>query len=271
MFAAALQAGGQLQCLPFVNARQHQPLGKFGFAYRQGAGFVKGQHINFVGQFKRLRVFDEDSVFGSDACTRHDGGGCGQPQCARAGNHQHRHRMHHGQLKRMACEPPAQQRGEGNHQHHGYKYRTDFIDQALNGRFGGLSVFNQRDDLCQHGLASHSGDLHHDAAFAIDGTACELVAELFGNRKRLACQHGLIDLRQTLQQRAIDRKAFPRLDHNAVAHQHLSHGHIDFAIQAHQMRDIRAQGVQCANGGGRLPLGACLQPLAQQHKGNDDG
>ncbi len=47
---------------------------------------------------------------------------------------------------------------------------------------------------------------------------------------------------------------------------HLSNGHIDLAIEPDQVRHIRPQGVQRADGRGGLALGAGLQKLAQQHQ-----
>ena len=270
VFAAALQAGGHAQRFKCIHAGQPEKLGQFRFAYCQRASFVKGHYIDLVRYLKRLRVFDQNAVFGRHPGTRHDGGGRRQAEGAGAGNDQHRHRINQRQLKCMAGQPPPQQRGKCNHQHHGYKHGADLIHQPLNRGFGGLRVFNQRNDVRQHGGAAHGADLHHYPAVTIDRATRQLTADFFRYRQRFACQHRLIDLGVAFAQRAIYRESLTRFDHQLVIHQHLGHRYIHLAICAQQMRDFRPQRMQRPNGGCGLPLGARLQPFAQQHQRDDN-
>ena len=208
-------------------------------------------------------------MLGRHARARHDGGGRGQPQRARAGNHQHRHGADQCHLHAHARPPPAQQGTQRNQQHHGHKDVGHLVHQPLYRCLGGLRILHQPDDAREHRLRAHRTHLQHDAALAVDGAARQAIALRLGHGQRLARQHGFVHLRVALQQHAIDGDALAGAHHQPVAHHHLGHGHIDLAGFAQQVRHIGPQAVQGADGRRGLVLGACLQPLAQQHQRDD--
>ena len=216
-----------------------------------------------------LGVLDQNSVLRRHPCARHDGGGRSQPQRAGAGDDEDRHGVDDSGLERVAGQPPSQQSGQRQHQHHRHEYRANLIHQPLDGRLGSLGVFHQANDAGQYGVHPHSGDLQHDATLTVDRAPGEFVAQVFAHGKWLASEHGLIRLGRALLQCAVHGKAFAGLDCNAVAYQHISHGHIHFAITPQPVRHVWPQGVQCSDGGRGLALGPGLQPFAQQDEGDD--
>ena len=147
VFAAALHTGGQSQRLLVVLARCRQLRRNTRLPHGEGACFVKGHGLHSVRHLQRLRVFDQDAVFGRHASARHDGHGGGQTQRTRTGNHQHGHRVDQRSLKMCASPKPPQQRQQRQQQHHGHKHFGHLVHQALNGRFGRLRVFNQTNDV----------------------------------------------------------------------------------------------------------------------------
>ena len=222
-------------------------------------------------QLQRLGVFDEDAVLRCHAGTGHDGGRCGQPQGAGAGNHQHGHGTHQRHFSARTGPQPAQQGQQGHQQHHRHEHRRHLVHQTLDGRLGRLGVFHQANDARQQRLRPHSLHLHDDAAFTIDGTARQLAARLTQHRQRLAGEHGLIHMGAALQQQTIEGDALARAYHQAVAHHDFVQRHIHLAIAREQVGAVGAQRVQGADGGGGLALGARFQPFAQQHQGDDHG
>ena len=271
MLAAALQAGRHAQQFGFIHASGNRQRSQLGLAHGQRAGFIKGHYVHFVRQFQRLRVLDQNAMLRSHASTGHDGRRRSQAQCTRAGNHQHRHRVDHCQFESVAGQPPAQQRDNRKHQHHGHKHRAHLIDQPLDRCLGCLRVFHQADDAREHGLATHRAHLHHHTAIAIDGATRERSASVLGHRQRLTGQHGFVHLGVPFQQHAIHRKPLTGFDDQPVTHQHFGHRHIHLTIKPHQVRHIRPQGVQGADGRRGLALGTRFQPLAQHHQRDHNG
>ena len=222
-------------------------------------------------QLQCLCVLDQNAVLRGHASARHDGRRGGQPQGAGAGDDQHGHRVDNSGLKRVAGQPPAQKRQQGQHQHHRHKHGADLVHQPLDRCLGGLGVFHQPDDAGQHRVHSHGGHLQHHAAVAVDGAAGKLVARVLAHGQRFAGQHRLVDLGLPLCQCAVHRKTFAGFDGNAVAHHHIGHGYIDLPIAPQPVGHVRAQRMQGADGGRGLAFGACLQPFAQQHQRDDHG
>ncbi len=198
--------------------------------------------------------------------------GVARPKRARTGDHQHRHRVDQRCFNADAGPPPANQRHQSDHQHHRHEHGRHLIDQPLDRRLGGLCILDQPDDLRQHRFLPDGADRHHDPAFAIDAAAGEPGALVLGDRQRLAREHRFVHLRFALRDHAIGRNPFARPHHQAVAGQHLGHRHVGFRAGAAQhVRDLRPQRMQRANRSGGLPLGARLQPFAQQHERHHDG
>ena len=263
VFAAALQAGRNGQQVRLVIASNRNEVRQRRSSHGQRAGFVERHYIHLVRQLQRLRIFDQNAIFRRDAGARHDGGGRRQPERAGASDDQDRHGVNQCQLKGMPRLPPRQHRNQRDQQHHRHENGAHLIHQPLNRRFAGLRVFHQADDAGQHGLAAHGAHLHHHAALAIDGAAGKFAADFFTNRQRLAGQHRFINLRLALQQCAVHRETLAGFDDQLVAHQHLGHWNINFAIQSDPMRRLRPQRVQRTDGRGGLALGPCLQPFTQ--------
>ena len=266
VLAATLHTGHGRQHGRLVLAGHHLKGSEPWAAHGQGAGLVKRHHIHLVGQLQRLRVLDQNAIFCRHPRARHDGRRRGQPQCAGAGNHQHGHGTDHGQLKARTHPQPAQQRGQRHQQHHRHKDGRHLVNHALQGRLGGLRILDQSDDARQHRLGAHRRHLHHHPAIAIDGAAGQGRTHLARHGQGLAGQHGLVYLGVALQNAAVHRNALARAHHQPVARHHLGHRHIHLAVTPQHVGHIRPQRVQCADGRCGLPLGAGLQPLAQQHQ-----
>ena len=273
MLAVGLQAGGQLQGLVFVHTFRGHQVGKAGLAQGKGAGFVEGHYIDLVRHFQGLCVFDQDAVAGRHARARHDGGRCGQAQCAGAGNHQHGHGVEHRHLQRCPPQPPASQGGQRNQQHHGHEHGGYLVHQPLHGWFGGLGILHQRDDAVERALCAHGLHAHLYSAFTVQAAAGDGIAHGFGHGHAFAGQHGFIGLGLALDDVAIRREAFAGAHHHRIAGQQFGHGHIGFVEAAHaigqQVGHIGPQALQRPDGRGGLAAGLGFQPLAQQHQGDD--
>jgi len=215
VFAAALQGAGRLQQMRFITV-QRTEVSDLRSTGGQGAGFVENHGADFMGALQRFGVLDQDSVTGGNAGAGHDRGGCRQAQGTRASDHQYGHGVDQCGFDRRAIQPPAQQRGQGNQQHHGHEHLTDLVHQLLDRCFGRLRVFHQADDARQYGFCPQRQGLDHQPAFTIDGTASNLIPRLFRYRQAFTADQGLVGMALALDHFAIDREAFTGFDQHQV-------------------------------------------------------
>ncbi|MCY1396216.1 hypothetical protein D9M71_111790 [compost metagenome] len=267
VLAAALQGAGQLQQLAFVAIARHQ-VGDARAAGGEGAGLVEGHRLHRVGDFQGFGVLDQDAVTRGDAGAGHDRGGRGQAQGAGAGDHQHGHGVDQRGLDAGAGQQPAHQGGEGDEQDRRDEHLADLVHQFLDRRLGGLGVFHQADDPRQHGFAAQGRGAHQQPAFAVDRAGGDAVAGLLRHRQAFTADQGFIGVALALADFAVGREALAGLDHQQVAK--LQGGDGDFFLAAFTQAGgtFRSQGLQGADGGTGLALGAAFQVFAQQHQGD---
>src|SRR5215472_14996840 len=72
MFAAALEAGGELQKLVFANAADCSDADEARLAFGEGPGLVDNDGVDLLHQFEGLGVFDEDTGAGAAAGADYD-------------------------------------------------------------------------------------------------------------------------------------------------------------------------------------------------------
>ncbi len=98
--------------------------------FGEGAGFIKGDGINFINFFKNFAGFYNNAVFRGLADGGHDGGGGGEDEGARA---------EYNQNGNTANEAVGEEKGEkGGEEGEGNDEACPFVGGALD---GGLSIF----------------------------------------------------------------------------------------------------------------------------------
>ncbi len=223
-----------------------------------------------MSYLQRLRVLDQNALACGGAGAHHDGGGCGQPECTGAGNHQHGDRVEDGGLPVLRGQAPAQQCHQCNTDDHRHEHGADLVHQPLYRRFLRLGGLHHAHDAGQRRLCAYGRGAHHDQALGVDRAACHVVARMPGNRQAFARDQRFVHLRGTLDDLAVDCDAFTGAHHHQVTELYvLQRDVLVFSVQA-AARGVGAQRLQRANGCRRLVLGACLHPLAQQHQRDDD-
>ena len=269
--AVLLQGGRQTQHIGGQYARGGLVRHQRGLAFGEGSGLVERYGCDGMRHLQRLGVLDQNAVARGHARARHDGRGRGQPQRTGAGNDQHRHRMDQRLLDARPVKQPAGQRDRCHHQNRRYKHRADRIDRALDRRLGRLRRFDHADDARQRGFGAHGGGAHTQHAFTVDRSAGNAITHATRHRQAFAGDERFVHVALPVFDQSIDRHALAGADPHDVPHGQLLHGRLHLLI-AHQHTGCgRSQGVKRADGVGCLPLGACLQPLAQQHQRDDCG
>jgi hypothetical protein len=174
-------------------------------------------------------------------------------------------------LMRACSQLPAQEGQACDDQHHGHEDRAHAIDDALNGGLGGLGRFDHADDAGQRRLGADGRRADGQRAFGIDGAAGHLVADALGHRQALAGDQRLVDVAAAFDDVAVDGHAVTGAHDDEVADHDLFDRNVHLDITAAHAGGGRAQRVESADGIGRLPLRALLEPLAEQHQRDDGG
>ena len=178
----------------------------------QGASFVEHHRADFVGPLQGFGIFDQNPVTGGHTGAGHDGGRCCQPQGAGASNHQHGDGVDQCCFNWRAIQPPADQGGEGNQQHHRNKNLADFIHQFLDRCLGCLGIFDQTNNARQYGFCAQRQGSDDQSAFAVDGAAGDFIAGLFGHGQALAADQGFIGVALTFDHFSVHRETLAGFD-----------------------------------------------------------
>ena len=218
-----------------------------------------------MGNLQRFGVLDKNAVTGRHPGAGHDCRRRCQPQSAGAGDHQHGHGVDQCGFQRGAGEQPASKGGKRDQQYRGHKYRADPVDQFLDRRLGGLGVFHQADDACQHTLGTERGHFDQQLALAVDGPAGHCIAGCLGHWQALATDQCFVCLTLPLRHTAVGREAFAGANPQQVADAQGLYRDIFVTLRRDAQGPLRAQGLQGADGLAGAALAAAFQVFAQQH------
>ena len=194
VFAAPLQAGRQAEQGGFVRSRHRRHGNEFGFAFREGAGFIHHQGVYLAQHFDGFGVLEQHPHRGPFAGGHHDGHGGGKAQGAGAGDDQHRHGVDDGVGHAgLGPEEGPDHEGDHGHRHHrGHEVAGHHVHQPLDGGPAALGFGDHLDDLGQEGPGAHPFGPHHQGAGAVDGGADDPVAGALFHRDGLAGDHGFV-------------------------------------------------------------------------------
>ena len=240
-------------------------------AFGEGAGFIEHQCVDAAGGFQRGRVADQHAGARAHAAAHHDRGGCGEPQRARAGDHQHRHRVDGGGGEVAAEPPPTDPGDDGNRDHHRHKHAGNDVRQTLNRCLGTLRVFHQPHNGGERGLLADAGGRAAQQPLLIDRAGIHARAGALRRRQTFAREQRFIYRRFAVQHRTIHRHAVTGPHDKDVARLHIGNVDVDaFAVALHR-RGLGLQAHQFFNRGRRFGARAHFQHFTEQHQGDYRG
>ena len=271
VLAAALQRRGVGEQRVAI-AIHREGLDEHRAALGQRAGLVERDHGQVAQRLERDHVLDQDAVARRDAGADHDRRRRGEAECARAGNDEHRHRVQQrGGERRAGDEPPAGERRQRDRDDDRHEDGADPVDEALDRRLFRLRRFDEPHDARERRLGADRRRAHDEQPLAVDRAAGDAVARRLGHRQALAGEQRLVDVAAPVEQQAVDRQALAGAHDDLVADHDLGERDLRLDAAAAHARRVRAQRLQRADRIRRLPLGARLEPLAEQHQSDHDG
>ena len=225
-----------------------------------------------AGLFERLAAAEEDAGFSAASAADHDGGRCRQAQRAGAGDHEDGNHVEDGARQcRVADGQPADERHSRQRDHGGHEVGGDPVGDGLDWRFAGLRVFDEADDLGEHGVATDALRFDDQPALLIDSPADDFGADGFIKRHALAREHGFVNGGAPLGDDGVNRDALAGLDQQQVARNDFINWNGLFFAIAQESGGFRRQSHQALNGGAGAAFGARFQQFAQRNQGENDG
>ena len=186
MLAGRFEAGSQAQQFGIVRETVRHT-GNAGLAFRQRAGFVDDQRVDFFKSLQGFGVFDEDSGMGAAAGADHDGHGRGQSQSARAGDDQDGDRVDDGVREaRLRTEQEPYSKGNRSHGYNCWdEPGGDAIGEFLDGSAAALGLADHLHDSRQQSFGADAFGLHDERSGGVDGGADDFAVGWISRRESI--------------------------------------------------------------------------------------
>src|ERR1700722_11946160 len=139
--------------------------------FRECAGLVEDDRVDFFEGFERLGVLDENSGVGAASGANHDGHWSGEAQSAGTRDDEYGHGVHDGVRKtRLGSKADPGDKGKyGDSDHRRTEPSCYFVGEALNWRTRALRLADHLNDLSEHGFAADMLGSHHQRSVAVRG------------------------------------------------------------------------------------------------------
>ena len=240
-------------------------------AHGDRTGLVEHHGVDAMRVLERLRRTEQHTIL----CTLPRGDGDAQwgrqSKRARAGDDEHTDRtdnaVEHMQWHRSHLpedEGPDGDDHDDRHEHAGHPVRN-----ALDGRLRGLRVTHEPNDLCEHGLGSHTGGTVADRAIAVDRRTDHAGSFPHRHRHRLACHHRLVDACVAAHNNAVDRQALAGAHLDDVAHRNVGSGDIPHTRLRDDMRRVHPKSYQRLDRRTGAGLRLRFEQLSEDHQRDD--
>ena len=210
MLAAAFETGRGPQDLPLIPARCRVDRDQARLPLGERAGLVHNERIHLSHHLDRLGVLEQHAGSRAFASGHHDRQWRREPQRARAGDDQHRHRCDQGigHARLWPDEHPDSERDDGDKNDRRDEVSGDDVGQLLNRRTAPLRLGDHLYDLGEQCLGADLLCAHGQGAGPVDGRADDLVAGGLLDRDRFAGDHRLVDGARAFDDDAVDRDFF---------------------------------------------------------------
>ena len=197
-------------------ARRGDHVGDAHGAVGQGAGLVQHHDPDPAGRLERPGALDQDAELGAAADRRHQRGGRGQAERARAGDYEHRDGgAPRGGAGQAGAQPEAERRG-GDADHARHEDGGDPVRDPLRARLAGLRLDDQPGDLGQQRVRADPGGPHDQPAAHVHRGPRHRVAGPDLGGHRLAGDKRRVDRRGALGDDAVGGDLLPRADHEQL-------------------------------------------------------
>ena len=141
------------------------------------------------------------------------------------------------QIAKVASEGEPSCEGEQSERdHRGHEPHRHSVDQCLNRQLGSLRRLDSPNDLSKQRLSADFLRCETEGAGAVDRAAGDGRARIFSGGNGLAGDHRLIDIREAVDDLAIDRNALARSDDHGVTWDNGIDRNIDLAAVAQHAR-----------------------------------
>ena len=248
---------------------QLHDIGDGGLTGGNGTGFIQHDSGNTVGTLQCFGAFHQNAVFRAAAGAHHNSGGSGQTQGAGTADDQYGNVDGKGKGGCLADEQPNDHGQNSNADDDRDKNGSDFIGNALDGRFGGGGILHQMNDLGEGGFFPYMGGLHGEITAAAQGSAGDGIADGFIDRQAFAGDGGFIHSGLSFGDGAIHRDGFTRPNKEMIALLNFFQRDLHFLAIPQQVGGGGGQGHQLLQGIGGVAFAAGFPVFAHADKGEN--
>ena len=190
----------------------------------------------FSKRSERFGIPDEHARRGAAPRADHDRHRRRQPERARAGDDQHRDRVHQGigQPRLRPDKAPDDKCRDGREHDGRHEIARNHVGQSLNRRPAALRFADHSHDLREQRVASDALGAHDKRTCAVDGSAGDSIAGMFFGRHRLARDHRLVDGTGAIDDNAVDRHLLAGPHAQPISGFDLFQGHVVLAAIVRQ-------------------------------------
>ena len=242
-----------------------------GAALRQRSGFIEHDRGHGASPFQHLGVADQKTAPRRDASRGHDRGRRRKAERARAGDDEHRDRVHGRRFGAGPRDQPAGERHKRNDDHHRHEHRADPVGEALHGGFRRLRALDHADDAGERGFRAPRRHVDDKPAIEVQTPGNDFPGGGLVDRRALARDERLINAGRPLDDDPISRQALAGADQDALAFRQFLNRDFGFNAVPDDAGGRRREPFEGRQGGHGLARRPLLQPFAEQHEGDDDG
>ena len=232
MLRGALDGGGQSEHL---FERGSRSVGKLhtrdgGTTFGQGSGLVDDDGVDLLHPFQRFGVLDQHAVRGTPPDPDLDADRCRQAECAGASDDQNCHRDDQPVREPgvRSDQQPHHERQHRDANDRGHEDPGHPIGHPLDRRPRALRFGDQGHDPRQHRVLPDSLCLDHQGAGRVNGAPDDRVADILGDRHRLAGHQRLIQRGTALDHHPVRRHLLAGTHAEPISRLNLLQAHLLF-------------------------------------------
>ena len=241
-------------------------------AFRDGSRLVEYNRVHLARALQYLPALDQQTQLGASPRGNHHRRWNGKTHRARTRNNENGNGSGDGarQGRHVSEQIPGEKSRDRYCNHRRDKHRADFVRQALDRRPRRLCVPHQFDDPRQHASGADTGCLVAEGTGGVESASHYGIAGGLGNRKRLACQHRLVDVAGAVDHGSIDWDALTGPHEHDIARVNLPKWPVDPGASLLDARRRWQQRGELSQGCRGLAASACFDRASRQHQPDDE-
>ena len=199
--------------------RDHPSPAHRGNTLGDSSSFVEHDRVHIAGALQDLTALDQQPELGSSPGGNHHRCRNREAHCAGTRDYEYGNRRRDGawQRGRIGKEIPRNECHYRDRHDDRHKHRAHLVGEMLDRSARALRVPHQFHDARENAVLAYARGAVTECASRIECSANDGLADRLGNRKRLACQHRLVDLTRPIDDLPVHGYPLARTNYDRVS------------------------------------------------------